>query len=70
MYFLLSGHNMMLFHVPRNVSAYIQCGSKTACEKKEHLGDFAAWHSCPVCAYRFNDTVGKVHLNLLRSLIN
>ena len=47
---------MMLFHVPRNVSAYIQCGSKTACDKKEHLGDFAAWHSCPVCAYRFNDT--------------
>ena len=45
-----AGHNMMLFHVPTNVSAYIKCGSKSDC--REETGSFAAWYSCPVCAYR------------------
>ena len=43
---------MMLFHVPSNVSSFINCGSKSACEKQEIMGGFAAWYSCPVCAYR------------------
>ena len=43
---------MMLFHVPQNVSAFIQCGSKSACEKRTDIAGFAAWYSCPVCAYR------------------
>ena len=47
-----SGHNMMLFHVPQNVSSFIQCGSKSACEKRTDIAGFAAWYSCPVCAYR------------------
>jgi len=47
-----SGHNMMLFHVPSNVSSFINCGSKSACDKQEVLGGFTAWYSCPVCAYR------------------
>ena len=42
----------MLFHVPQNVSSYIQCGSKSACEKRTDIAGFAAWYSCPVCAYR------------------
>ena len=42
----------MLFHVPSNVSSYINCGSKSACEKQEIMAGFAAWYSCPVCAYR------------------
>ena len=32
----VSGHNMMLFHVPKNVSDYIMCGSKSACDKESH----------------------------------
>ena len=43
---------MMLFHVPSNVSSFINCGSKSACDKQEVMGGFAAWYSCPVCAYR------------------
>ena len=43
---------MMVFHVPNNVSAYIKCGSESACEKKETIAGFTAWFSCPVCAYR------------------
>ena len=61
---------MMLFHVPSNVSSFINCGSKSACDKQEVImiiiiliiiiimiivevrGGFAAWYSCPVCAYR------------------
>ena len=43
---------MMLFHVPNNVSSYIKCGSESACHKKELVAGFAAWYSCPVCAYR------------------
>ena len=47
-----SGHNMMKFHVPDNVSSYIKCSSQSACEKKDLVAGFAAWFSCPVCAYR------------------
>lgn len=48
-----AGHNMMVFHVPNNVSAYIKCGSRSACYKREAgVGGFSAWFSCPVCAYR------------------
>ena len=44
---------MMVFHVPNNVSAYIKCGSTSACEKREPgMAGFSAWYSCPVCAYR------------------
>ena len=43
---------MMLFHVPSNVSSFINCGSKSACDKQETMGGFTAWYSCPVCAYR------------------
>ena len=43
---------MMVFHVPTNVSAYIKCGSESACDLREDTAGFAAWYSCPVCAYR------------------
>ena len=43
---------MMLFHVPQNVSTYIQCGSRSACGKRTDVTGFALWFSCPVCAYR------------------
>ena len=43
---------MMLFHVPSNVSSFINCGSKSSCENQEVMGGFTAWYSCPVCAYR------------------
>ena len=43
---------MMLFHVPQNVSSFIQCGSKSACDQRTDIAGFAAWFSCPVCAYR------------------
>ena len=43
---------MMLFHVPQNVSSFIQCGSKSACDQRSDIAGFAAWFSCPVCAYR------------------
>ena len=43
---------MMLFHVPNNVSSYIKCGSESACKLREDTAGFAAWFSCPVCAYR------------------
>ena len=43
---------MMLFHVPQNVSSFIQCGSKSACDQRTDIAGFAAWYSCPVCAYR------------------
>ena len=43
---------MMNFHVPNNVSSYIKCGSESACEVREDVAGFAAWYSCPVCAYR------------------
>ena len=43
---------MMLFNVPQNVSSFIQCSSKSACEKRTDIAGFAAWYSCPVCAYR------------------
>ena len=46
------GHNMMVFHVPTNVSSYIKCGSESACELREDTAGFSAWYSCPVCAYR------------------
>ena len=42
----------MVFHVPNNVSSYIKCGSESACELREDVAGFAAWYSCPVCAYR------------------
>ena len=42
----------MLFHVPSNVSSFINCASKSACDKQDVMGGFAAWYSCPVCAYR------------------
>merc|ERR1739848_77269 len=47
-----SGHNMMVFHVPDNVSSYIKCGSQSNCKEKDLVAGFAAWYSCPVCAYR------------------
>ena len=43
---------MMVFHVPNNVSSYIKCGSESACDLREDTAGFAAWYSCPVCAYR------------------
>ena len=43
---------MMVFHVPNNITAYIKCGSESACEKREVMAGFSAWFSCPVCAYR------------------
>ena len=43
---------MMNFHVPTNVSSYIRCGSESACGLREDTAGFAAWYSCPVCAYR------------------
>ena len=43
---------MMVFHVPNNVSSYIKCGSESACDQREDTAGFAAWYSCPVCAYR------------------
>ena len=43
---------MMLFHVPQNVSSFIQCGSKSACDQRTDVSGFAEWFSCPVCAYR------------------
>ena len=43
---------MMNFHVPKNVSSYIKCGSESACELREDTAGFSAWYSCPVCAYR------------------
>ena len=43
---------MMLFHVPNNISSFIKCGSESACDKKDLVAGFAAWYSCPVCAYR------------------
>ena len=43
---------MMVFHVPTNVSAYIKCGSESACDKRDVMAGFSAWYSCPVCAYR------------------
>ena len=44
---------MVLFHVPRNVSSYIMCSSKSACPANEVAAEgFAAWYSCPVCTYR------------------
>ena len=43
---------MMLFHVPDNVSSYIKCSSESACKEKDLVAGFAAWYSCPVCAYR------------------
>ena len=43
---------MMKFHVPNNVSSYIKCGSESACKEKDMVAGFAAWYSCPVCAYR------------------
>ena len=35
---------MMLFHVPKNVSDYILCGSESACHKKKDLAGFTAWY--------------------------
>ena len=43
---------MMVFHVPDNVCSDIKCGSESACDQAEDTGGFAAWYSCPVCAYR------------------
>ena len=43
---------MMKFHVPNNVSSYIKCSSESACKEKDVVAGFAAWYSCPVCAYR------------------
>ena len=43
---------MMNFHVPNNVSSYIKCSSESACTEKDVVAGFAAWYSCPVCAYR------------------
>lgn len=55
------GHNMMKFHVPNNVSSYIKCSSESACKEKDVVAGFAAWYSCPVCAYR---TVSPLHVDL------
>merc|ERR1711884_68245 len=35
-----SGHNMMVFHVPQNMSEYIKCGSKSSCDKREAKAGF------------------------------
>ena len=43
---------MMKFHVPDNVSSYIKCSSQSNCKEKDCVAGFAAWYSCPVCAYR------------------
>ena len=43
---------MMVFHVPNNITAYIKCGSGSACGNIEEVAGFSAWFSCPVCAYR------------------
>ena len=42
----------MKFHVPDNVASFIKCSSESACDQREVVGGFAAWYSCPVCAYR------------------
>ena len=34
------------------MSQYIKCGSESSCDKREAVAGFAAWFSCPVCAYR------------------
>ena len=54
---------MMLFHVPQNVSSFIQCGSKSACDQRTDVAGFAAWFSCPVCAYRICSGCASVDIH-------